>query len=68
MERFKYIRHGTMKLGKNFRCPICQCEFVVKIEERLGFDVPILIIKCEHDEEIYNYLFEERADNHEEKL
>ena len=62
MERFDYIRHGTMKLGKNYRCPICHKEFAIKIEERLGIDTPILIIKCEHDEEIYNYLVEERGD------
>lgn len=62
MERFNYIRHGTMKLGKNYRCPICQKEFVLKIENRFGIDVPILIIKCGHYEEIFNYLFEERGD------
>ena len=68
MKRFEYIKHGTMKLGKNYRCPICHKEFVIKIEERLGIDTPILIIKCDHDKEIFNYLFEERAENHERRV
>ena len=67
MKRFDYIRHGRMELGKNYRCPICHKEFVIKIEERFGFDTPIIIIKCSHDEEIYNYLFKE-SENHEERI
>ena len=61
MKRFDYIRHGIMKLGKNYRCPVCCKEFVLKIEERFEVDVPILIIKCDHDKEIYEYLFEEKG-------
>ena len=67
MERFDYIKHGKMKLGKNYRCPVCGKEFIIKIEERLGIDTPILIIKCNHDEEIFYYLIEE-SDNHEGRI
>ena len=67
MKRFDYIRHGIMNIRKECKCPICHKEFIVKVEDRFGIDTPILIIKCEHDEEIYNYLFEE-SENHEGRI
>ncbi|MGM9544862.1 MAG: hypothetical protein ACI3T9_07725 [Romboutsia timonensis] len=62
MKRYDYIRHGILKINKECKCPICQKEFKIKIEDRFGIDTPILIVKCSHDEVIYNYLLEERGE------
>ena len=67
MKLYPFIRGGIMNINKENYCPVCHKEFTVKIEDRFGFDVPILIIKCDHDEKIFNYLFEERAENHERR-
>ena len=67
MKLYPFIKGGIMNINKENYCPVCKKKFTVKVEDRFGIDTPILIIKCEHDEEIYNYLFEE-SENHEGRI